>query len=209
MTGDRKTWLIAGGATVLLLIVVGILWAISNHEDPQVERVRQLQAKAFADEVPREQRRELFEQLRSESEKLSDEQRRSLRSEAFANRRQEMQRRIRQYFELSAEQRVAYLDEQIDDMEQRRNEWEQRARQREANGEQRRGDRRLEFGRGGGGGRRGNATAEQRNDRRRNFLGMSSATDRAQFMAYIEALNQRREERGLDPLRRGGFGGRR
>lgn len=208
MSRKQKTWILVTAATVLLLLIAGIGWALSKREDPQVARVRELQAKAFSDDVPREQRRELFERMRSESENLTDEQRRSLREEASASRRQEMQQRMSKYFEMSAEERVAYLDAQIDEMEQRRKEWEKRARQRDANGDARRGDGQGR-GRFGPGGRRGNATAEQRNDRRRGFLSMSSAGDRAQFVAYIEDLNQRREARGLEPLRRGGFGGRR
>ena len=44
-------------------------------------------------------------------------------------------------------------------------------------------------------------TAEQRNDRRRGFLDRTSAEERAQFTAYMDAINDRREERGLEPMR--------
>lgn len=216
MTKQQKTRLAAIVGVVLLLLLTGIGWAISRREDPQVAKVRQLQEKAFSRDTDREDRRELFDQMRSESEKLTEEQRDSLRNNMREQRTQEMRTRIESYFAMNSEQREAHLDEKIDEMEQRRKEWQKMAKEREARGEGGRGGDRGDGARGGrdekagtGGRRRGraNRTAEDRNDRRRGFLSRSSAVDRAKFMAYMEDMNDRREARGLEPFGRGGFGG--
>lgn len=207
MTKKQKTWLGISSAIILLLLVGAPSWILASREDPQVSVVRELQKKAFSRDAAPEDRRQLFEQMRSEGEKLTEEQRKSLRDEAFAGRREHMQERMTKYFNLNKEQRVAYLDEQIDEMEQRRKDREKQPKERDAAGGKRGpGGGRGMGGRGGGRGRGGgNATPEQRNERRRGFLSHTSAQDRAQFMAYIEDLNARRQERGLDPMGRGGF----
>ena len=217
MTKQQKTWLATIAGIVLLLCLIGVGWALSRREAPQVAKVRQLQATAFSRELDSEKRRELFDQMRSESEKLTDEQRSTLRAEMRETRTEQMRTRIDSYFAMNSEQRKAYLDEQIDEMEQRRKEWQKMAKQREARGEGDRGEARGQGdrrgpgrprGAGGGRGRDANRTAEDRNDRRRGFLSHSSAEDRAKFMAYLEDMNERREARGMEPMGgRGGFGG--
>ena len=197
MTGKKKGWLGLAGI-VTLLFACGIGWAWWFKTDPQVELVRELQAQAFSEEsraLEPAERREMFAKIREASEKLTDEQRRVLREEVRGSFQGRMRQRIGGFFELSGDERIAYLDEQIDEMEERR-------AQRERNGEV--GGRGPGRGRGGarGGRGRGDMTAEQRNDRRRGFLDRTSAEDRAQFTAYMEAINKRREERGLQPMRR-------
>ncbi len=208
MTGKKKVWFALASIVMLLLFVGGIRWVWWFKTDPQVELVRELRAQAFSEEsraLEPDARRAVFEKMREESEKLSDEQRRALREEARDDFQGRMQQRIGSFFELSGDERIAYLDEQIDEMEERREQW----RQREQNGEA--GRRGPGTGRGGVGARngqgrggRGNMTAEQRNDRRRGFLDRTSAEDRAQFTAYMDAINKRRAERGLEPTRRFG-----
>ena len=210
MTGKYKVWFALAGIVTLLLFAGGVGWAWWFKTDPQVEVVRELQAKVFSEQsraLEPEERRVIFEKIREESEKLTDGQRRALRKEARDNFQGRIQQRIGSFFELSGDGRIAYLDEQIDEMEERREQW----RQRERNGEV--GGRGPGPGRGGprggvgardgqGRGGRGNMTAEQRNDRRRGFLDRTSAEERAQFTAYMDAINMRRAERGLEPMRR-------
>jgi hypothetical protein len=212
MTGKKKVWFALAGIVTLLLFAGGVSWAWWFKTDPQVEMVRALQAKAFSEEsraLEPEERRAIFNRMREESEKLTDEQRRALREEVRESFQGRMQQRIGRFFELSGDERIAYLDEQIDEIEERSAQWRQRERSGEVGG---RGPGSGRGGPGGGFGARdgrgrggrGNMTAEQRNDRRRGFLDRTSAQDRAQFAAYMEAINARREERGLEPMRRFG-----
>ena len=101
----------------LLLLAVGISWAVWIKTDPQVEIVRELQQRAFgaeSRELEPEARRELFEKMRAASEKLTDEQRQALRAEVGENFQARRQQQIGKFFELSGDERIAYLDEQID-----------------------------------------------------------------------------------------------
>ncbi len=123
MTGKKKVWFVLAAIATLLLFASGFSWAWWFKTDPQVEMVRALQAKAFSAEsrtLDPEERRAVFAKMREESEKLTDEQRRALREEVREGFQGRMQERIGRYFELSGDERVAYLDAQIDEMEARK-----------------------------------------------------------------------------------------
>ena len=96
-------------------------------------------------------------------------------------------------------------------MEEMRRGWEQRRREQSDRGN--RGDQAGRGDRGGFGGPGGRGdrprTEEDREARRRERLDNSSPEDRAYMMEYFKALNKRREERGLEPMRRWGGRGRR
>jgi hypothetical protein len=92
------------------------------------------------------------------------------------------------YFDLSADQRRAALDKQIDEMERMRKEFEKRRGQ---GGGPRMGPP-GGFGRGAGGG--------DRNQMRKRMLDNTSPQQRAMFDEYFRDVAQRRKERGLPPL---------
>lgn len=193
-------------AIVAILLVGGAVWAfLGNRPDAEVEKVKQLQAEAFKPDATPEQRRENFQLVRQEMEKLSPEQRDQVREQMHEGFERRMDEQIRTYFALPAEQKTAYLDKQIQEMEQRRKEWEVR---------------RAQGGQGGAGGQQSGAggqqggpggqqagggpprpprdqSADARAVRRDQRLDRSTAEQRAQRSAYFADLQQRRVQLGL------------
>ena len=185
--------------TVLLVAIAGgLAWAfLPEGPDPQVAKVVELQKQLFSEDsqVPREERRKAFGELRQEIEKLSPEQRDQMRRDNPPPFMRRMQDNIVAYFDLPEDQRTAALDEQIDEMEERRKGGERRRAERGEGGE--RGGRGM--GRPGGSGR--NMDASQRNQRRKRMLDNTSPQQRAMFGEYFKQLAQRRQARGLPPMR--------
>ncbi len=208
----KQAWMIALSVAFVGLLIVAIAWHFwPDTIDPQVATVKQLQRELFQQQasLTDEQRREQFGRLRKEMEQLTDEQRQQMRQEMTAGFRDRMMDEVTRFHELPPEQRTAYLDERIDQMESRR------------------GEGRLGFGPGSGPGgvrqmaaaakgnghrsegsiatsRQGdrprgpmNLSEEQRQRWRRERLDNSTARQRAEFAAFFEALRARRKERGL------------
>lgn len=203
-----------GIGIVLIALVGGAVWAFWSGPDPQVEKVKQLQQEAM--KAPPEKRQEMFAQVRTQMEQLKPEQREMVFHDMRAQFEQRMQQEIKGYFALPPQQRVAYLDKQIDEMEKRRKEMEARRPQgqQQRTGQGQAGGQRggqgggaqgggAQGGRGGGGGRGGSSA--ERMQRRKARLDQESAVDRAQRHAYFDDLRKRREQRGLSG---GGFGPR-
>ena len=196
----RARWIaavICGIAT--LAAVIG--WLYLYQSDRELAEVKAMQAEVFSKatrELPEAERRAKFQELRSRYESLSDSQQRALRreqGEAMHNRRMA---EIRSFFQLPTKQRRAFLDKQINEMEQRR-------RSSQGRGGQRPGPPRDRDGRGGT-----ESEKQERRDRfRRGFLDGTSPRDRAQMAEYMKALRERREQRGLPDIRRGPKGPRR
>lgn len=210
----KSVWI---SIVVVLLLLVGgaITWALSDRPDPVVEEARRMRQLVFSPEsreLPDEERRELREQLTQIYENMTAEQRQEVRRQGREHGMQRMRERMKKYFALSDEEKVAYLDEEVDSMEERRQRWEQRNVEgrggpglgRRGNGQAQAGNRRGGEGSGGPRGDRGRTrSAEDRSERRRGMLDRTTAKQRAQFTAYFEDLNQRRKERGLEPMRFG------
>lgn len=117
---------IAIGTTVIILLTVGLVWALRNRDDPQLERIRQLHMEAFKEGQTPEQRRKNFELIHQEMEKLNPEQRQAIWSQRGREFGHRMDQRIDDYIALTPEERVAFLDKAIQEMEKRRKEWEAR-----------------------------------------------------------------------------------
>jgi hypothetical protein len=149
----------------------------------------------------RDEMRETYGQLRDVAEKLTPAQQRELRNSS--DRGRGFERRISEYFELPADQRVAVLDKQIDEFENMRKEWEKRRAQGN-NGQARGGEGRGPGGPGGPGDR-GNEPRQQRSrtDRLRERLDNSTPQQRAQMSEYFTQMQDRRKQRGLPPIRWG------
>jgi hypothetical protein len=120
-------------AAIVLLLIVGMVWALS---DSQVAKVRKLQKEAFPEgqEPNREKMGEFFREMRQ----LPPEQREQFippEQRERMQRMREMAEKDRQhmedYFKLPANQRKQHLDKQIQEEEKRRKEWEQRRQERE------------------------------------------------------------------------------
>ena len=203
----NKTTITTSGVVTLLIVAAGVAWAVLRP-DPKVEEVKQLQQEMFAnrensDEDQRHQLREQYEQARKG---LNESQQQEVRQSGREFFRARMEGRMDDFLALEESQRTAYLDEDIQRFEERRKQWQQRRKDREASGEggpnsrQRKGD-----------GRRW--TNQDRDERFRRILDNTTPEMRAKFTVYMQALNERRKELGMEEMRRppfrgGGRGGR-
>lgn len=181
---------------LLVVIAAGLAWAfLPAGPDPQVAKVAELQEKLFNQnpQIPREGRRQAFDELRQEMDKLTPEQRDTLMRDHPPPFMREMQRNIVAFFDLPEDKRKAELDKQIDDMEKRRKQWEKGRGERGKGG-----GGRPPGGPGGFGGR--NMDPSKQNEMRKKMLDNTSPQQRAMFGEYFRELQERRKERGLPPM---------
>lgn len=184
---------------VLALLVAGLgatLWAM-RKDDSQLAKVEALREELFRqppEQVPPAERREQWAAWRQEIDKLSPEEREQFFASMRARMTQRMQEQMDRFFALSPEQQQAELDKQIDRMQR----WEQRAAQRGGDGARRGGPPGFR-GRGGD-----QLDPEKRNEWRRRMLDGTTPKLRAQFTEFRRLMNERRQQRGLPPMRRMG-----
>ena len=188
-------------ASIVLLLLMGLGWALlPPGVDPQVAKVTELQQKLFGEQskVSPEERRQAYGELRQESEKLSPEQRDKLMRDNPPPFARQMQKNIRDYFELPAEQRTAELDRRIDAMEARRREFE---KQRGKSGDRPGGGSGFGGGPPGGfGGNRGAMDPQRRQGMAKRMLDNTSPEDRAMMGEYFRQVQDRRKQRGMAPF---------
>ena len=207
-TSGRVVALVSGAVVVFS----ASLWAIvggggsSDRDGPSLPEnltVASLAKQAKTD--PGVMRRTIRETM--ESEGLTDEQRRQAGRNMGQVWRGMMDERVDEYLNAPEDQRVAVLDRQIDEFQERMKEWqkerETRRREREARGDQGENDRRE---RGWGRGR--STTRAQRKQRSE-----SRDPDRmGRRIAHRTAMRERMQQRGIEmpfgPGRRGSRGGR-
>ena len=111
----KKRWLLLA----LLLLLLGGTVGWSAWPDRRLAQAKQLQQELLdpaSRNLPAEERREKWRTLRETTKQLSPAQRQKLQAESRKRRQAEMAR----YFQMSAEDKARYLDEQIARMEQRR-----------------------------------------------------------------------------------------
>ena len=197
--GKRIVW------TVILLMLVGaVYWAWRAWRvDPQVKKVQEMQAALFAEGTPPEQRRANFAAFRTEMEKLTPQQREQIGRQMRQQFETRMDQRLGEYFAMGPAQRVAFLDQQINEMEQRRKDFEQfRAQAQAAQGAnaaagQTQGQNNANSQ---GRGDRPTRTAQERAQARKSRLDRSTPTQRAQRSAFFEDMQKRRAQLGLPPM---------
>ncbi len=193
-----------------VVLVGGGVWAVSSGIDepkgPEIPQDLTVDAmKKQANEDPTKLMDRMDEVRRGDD--LSDEQRQQVRRNMRTVWRDEMNKRMDEYFAAtSEEEKNAILDRQIDEFqkfrEQMRERREQRRAEREANGEDGEKD-------GEGDGppwRRGNQTRDQRQNRSEG----RSPDQMAKMMTYFGAMRARASARGIQmggPPGRGGRGG--
>ncbi len=182
-------------ATILLLVIVGSVWAFRSRTDPQIEKIKQLGAEAFKEDQSPEQRRQSFELIHQEMQKLTPEQREVVHQQG----RQEFERRMDEqmdaYFALPPEERVAYLDKQIEEGEKRRKEWESRRQAARGNAPQVAGGPMPNAGQRPP---RSNNPGD-RATRRNMHLDDLTPEQRAKRSAFFADMQKRRYELGLPP----------
>jgi hypothetical protein len=176
----RQRKIVAG--VVLFVAVVGLAcYFIPKADDLQIQEVQNTQKKLF--DLPpgttREQRRELFGQMRDQLDELSPDQRKELARTAPNAILRHVHQRVSSYFELPDDQRVAFLDKEIRRMEEMFRDM-------------------RPPGATGGGPPFGNGTGgEQRDAFQRRFLDNTTPMQRAQITEYFKAIQHRRHELGL------------
>jgi hypothetical protein len=109
-------------AAIVLLLIVGMVWAFSG--DSQVRKVQQLQKEAFAGEGP--PNREKMEELHKEMQKLTPDQINKLMQPHREEMERRMAKQLDEYFALPPNKRKEHLDKQIQEGEKRRKEMEKR-----------------------------------------------------------------------------------
>lgn len=176
--------ILATAAVVFVCLVVGATWWSTRPEpvDPQVQRVRAMGEKislVMESAEPSPAAGETFQELRTEVESLSPEQRRQLIGQGPPPFIRKMQERIEKYFEMPPEERTALLDAEIDRMEKM--------------------FRNMPFPPGGGGPFDG-MSGERRNEMQRGFLDATTPQQRAQMSEFMTDMQKRRQERGLPAL---------
>lgn len=172
-------------ATVFLALLAGLAWALFSGEDAEVAEAKQMRDELFqkAEGMSHDERRANFESLREKTRDFSEDQRR-----AFGQgMRKFFMKRVDQLLTMSPEERNKELDKWIDRMEERG-----------ANRE----------GREGRGNRGGDMTQAERDQRHKQRLDRSTPEMRAKMDRMKDLINDRRADRGLDPLQggRGMFG---
>jgi hypothetical protein len=187
---------------VAILLISGSVWAVMRKRpDPVVEKVKQMQAEAFKEGVTEDQRRQNFQLIRKEMDKLSPEQRHEVWQQFGQERERQFDKRIDAYFALPPAKRAVEMDKIIKETEQRRKEMEQRRAQ---SGQGNRGGQQ-----GAGGGPQANAGGPRppRNNnpdarmlRRDQRLDRSSAEQRAKRSVFMADMQQRRIQLGLPPM---------
>jgi hypothetical protein len=191
---DRKK--IGIGAAVLVLLA-GAAWALGyfSGTDPQVAELQKFRDESFQrmDQMSDEERRAQFQEFRTRVDALSDDQRREFFESGREFFQQRMLERMDHFFALPPDEQKKDLDEQIDRMEQWR-------KQRAANPEQGRGGGPGGQARGGGRGPRGGGGGGK------GRLDRSTPEMRAKMARYRDMMNERRKERGLEPIEGGGRG---
>ncbi|MFL5243912.1 MAG: hypothetical protein ACJ8FY_17560 [Gemmataceae bacterium] len=171
---DRRRVAVSGA--IVLLCGFGLACWIFFRPDPGLVRAQELSIK-LRENLPIDRRRELMRELRQTMEQLTPEQRRALAKD----RRKEFEDRIAKYFTLPKEEQTAYLDAQINGMEEARR---QRQRDNPSYPTSTRPNTRP-------------YDAEERDRRRRDRLDQSTPEQRAEFAAFFQALRDRRQQRGL------------
>jgi hypothetical protein len=181
---NRKRWGIMGGVALLLLGLGVAYWWL--RPDPALAHLRALRDQLAEASLGGDQRRELWGQFRQEVRQLSPDQ----RGQLFADRGQRFKERLAQYSKLPKNERVAFLNQEIDRMEAARKEWEKNRPPDAQAGAARARDNRF----------RGD---EEREQRRRAFLDRTTPEERVQLAEFRKDMNQLRQQRGLPPWRLG------
>jgi hypothetical protein len=114
--GNKKR-LILAAAGLLLVLLLGA-WYLSVGEDPQIALVKELQRELFTNkDLPAEERKQKWEQVRAEEAKLSAEQKVTLRKEMSSQFMAKMNAQAAQYFAMSPEERQKVIDQKINEMQ--------------------------------------------------------------------------------------------
>lgn len=178
---DRKHLV---GATLILLLLAGVGWAYFSGEDAEVAAMKQKRDDMLnnIDNMSLDETRSAREGFRQQMQGLSQSQRREI-GRGF---RDFMMQRMRNLLAMPPEQQIVAIDKLIDRMEAFR------------------GDRENRGPRSGG-----DQSSAARDQRQKQRLDRTSPDQRALMDQVKDLINQRRGDRGLEPMKGGRppFGG--
>ncbi len=177
------------GATLILVLLAGVGWAFFSGDDAEFVEVKKMRDDLLqkSDTMSHDQRRAGFESLRDKARDFSPEQKRRLREGG----RKHMTQRMDNILALPPKEQRAEIDQLIDRIESWKN-------NREERGDRGRGDRGNDL------------TTAERDQKRKERLDRTTPEMRAKRDRMKDLVNQRREERGMEPMQGGPFrfGGR-
>ena len=176
---------IALAVAILLVLIVGTVWALRGRANRQIEEVRQMQKEMFAQgKMPQP---EQFENLKKKMDDLSPSQRDELGKKAMEDGQRHMEKMLNDYFDLPKEKRNDFLDQQIKDAEKNFKRWASAAPPKGQPPPQ------GQAPKGGG----PKWSDEQRNQWRNNMLDRAPPESRARFEAWFTDMLARRKALGL------------
>ncbi len=204
----RRSWLWAALLLLLLMISTGLYGARKSHA--RLAKVQSLQKELFSNaskSLPAEEKKQKFEQMRTEMKNLSADQ----RTELFAASQKQAKDRMDHYFAMPAKEKQKFLDDEINRIEQQK-------KQANANGFSGQPGFGPRPGVNGPGNTKGSGgttrTPEEIEKRRKEMLSHTTPEQRAtrdQMRAQSEMfrtdLNHRLQQRGLPQLPSGGRSG--
>lgn len=206
-------WTTRAIQAAVVIAVVAVLWLWYSGPSRQMQTVRAMQQELFSaprDALPPEERKEKFEALRAERDKLSDEEKRDLRKEMGEQFLAKRNAEAVAYLHMTPAERRKVVDERI----AREQEWQKKfaaaenARPAGAPGPNNANPGGGPGGPGGGPGGPGNgpggpgrksSSPEDRDNRRREFLLNTSPEARAGMDQMRLDMAVRRTQLGLPP----------
>jgi hypothetical protein len=189
----KKQWLTLALVLVLLLTGMGLRFFRGNA---RMDRLRKLRDEAFSPaalQASPENRRAKMEAFRKEQEKLSPAE----RKEVWADLRKKREKELERYHAMSKEEKAAFLDDRIDQMEAMRASWQ---RMNGGNGPRNPGSGETPAQAGTSTENRGgwaNLSQEDRERRRKEMLDSTTPEERALRDQFFKDLQARRAQRGL------------
>ncbi len=204
---------------VVVVLITGTVWAYRRYRaDPQVQNAVKLWNKA--EQLPEDQREQARGQFRTAMQQLNADQQRQVRGKTGGGFGRRMGEQAAAFCKMSPDQRTAYVNKFIADMQKRQQEWEVR-RAAEAQGSSGAQDGSGGGGPGGGpggggpggggrggggqGGRPGRFDQQARNQFRLQMLDNTTPEQWAQMTVFRQSVQQQCQQQGIVPPR--GFGG--
>jgi hypothetical protein len=206
-SGSFGRWAaVLGGVALLTFLVAWLLGWIRFTTDPRVLEIRAMQEEARQKIMASGGPKSVAEataamasmtQIREKIEALPPNLRPQVERTGGSMFREAFRARMDEYFNASPAQRQAVLDRQIDQEEMMRKAFEAGRNVMAAIG-----GGNASGGAGGGGGNgnatpRGSRTEEDRNKWRKSMIDRTTPEQRARYVEYRRAVEERREKRGL------------
>ena len=183
-SGGKAKWIVS---ILLLLMMAGIAYAFIPRSDPALAKIEELRGQMEG--ANDQQRRELWGQMRNEMENLTPEARDQMREEWGRRWQAREQEELNKFFDLTPEEQIKEIDEDLKREAARRKERAQRGN--------RGGGERADRGGGGRGQRGGRDNSGDPNARGKRYLDNTTPQSRAMRGEKHRMREERRQRLGL------------